>query len=112
MTFDEVRAIARKLPEAEEGTSYGTPALKVRKKLICRLRDEGEVLALRTEPGVNAALIAAEPNVYFTTPHYDGYDYVLVRLARARPADLAPLLADAWALAAPKKLRDAHLRGG
>ena len=38
MTFDDVRKFALLWPEVEDGTSYGTPALKVRKKLLARLR--------------------------------------------------------------------------
>ncbi len=105
LTFDEIRAIALALPGAEEGTSYGTPAFKVKKKLFCRLWEDGEVLAVKTEPGLNEALIASDPEVYFITPHYQDYDYVLVRIGLARSDELASLLADAWSLAAPKSLR-------
>jgi len=106
LTFDDIRAIARGFPEAEEGTSYGTPAFKVRKKMFCRFWEDGEVLVVKTEPGLGEALIAADPKVYFITPHYQDYDYVLVRTGLARPDEMASLLADAWSLAAPKKLRD------
>jgi len=44
MTFDDVRKIALAWPEVEDGTSYGTPALKVRKKLLVRLREDGDSL--------------------------------------------------------------------
>ncbi len=42
MTFDDIRAIALKWPEVSDGTSYGTPALKVRGKLLTRLKEDGE----------------------------------------------------------------------
>ncbi|WP_376698644.1 hypothetical protein [Bradyrhizobium aeschynomenes] len=45
MTFDDVRALALAWPEVEDGTSYGTPALKVRKKLLTRLKEDGDSLA-------------------------------------------------------------------
>ena len=49
MTFDEIRAIALRWPEVEEGTSYGTPALKVRKKMLVRLKEDGDSFVM---PGV------------------------------------------------------------
>lgn len=42
MTFDDVRRISLAWPEVEDGTSYGTPALKVRKKLLARLKEDGD----------------------------------------------------------------------
>jgi hypothetical protein len=42
VTFDDVRKIALAWPEVEDGTSYGTPALKVRKKLLARLKEDEE----------------------------------------------------------------------
>ena len=107
VTFDEIRAIVMNFPETEEGTSHGTPAFRVRKKLFCRLWEDGEVLVVKTESGLVDALITSNPEIYFTTPHYQGYDYVLVCIGLAQSDDLAALLADAWSLAAPKKLRDA-----
>lgn len=50
------------------------------------------------------ALIADSPHVYFTTPHFDGYAAVLVRLAAVDVAELAELLTDSWAVQAPKTL--------
>jgi hypothetical protein len=42
VTFDDIRKIALAWPEVEDGTSYGTPALKVRKKLLVRLKEDGD----------------------------------------------------------------------
>ena len=67
----------------EESTWYGTAALKVRGKGFCRLRDEGATLVV---PVVDLedkeALLRSDPEVFFTTPHYDGHAYVLVHLDR------------------------------
>jgi hypothetical protein len=57
------------------------------------------------------ALLRGDPHVYFTTPHYDGYAYVLVRLAVADPVELAELVEDAWRLVAPKRLVAAYDAG-
>jgi len=103
-TFDDVRTLAVDLPGAEEATSYGTPALKVRKKLFARLREEGDVLVVRVDRDERGALIESEPDVYFVTPHYENYGYVLVRLEVVERDHLREILTDAWWLAAPKKL--------
>jgi len=105
VTFDTVRRLALALPEAAEGTSYGTPAFKVRGKLFARLREEGDVLVVKAAIGHRETLIAARPEIYFVTPHYQDHPYVLVRLPVAEEAALADLLADAWAMVAPTRLR-------
>jgi hypothetical protein len=103
VTFETVRLLALALPDVEEGTSYGTPAFKVRKKLFARLREEG-VLMVKCDLVYKDILLQSQPEIYFTTPHYDGYPGILVRLAVAEEDDLRDLLADAWRLAAPKRL--------
>jgi len=105
-TFEDVPALARDLPGAEESTSYGTPALKVRKKLFARLREEGDVLVVKVDRDERAALIESEPDVYFVTTHYENYGYVLVRLEAVERDQLREILIDSWRLAASKKLRD------
>jgi hypothetical protein len=105
VTFDRLRELALALTEAEEGTSYGTPASKVRGKLFaCVWTKQEDVLVVRCEGGHREALIAARPDVYFVTPHHEPYGYLLVRLAHVEEEDLDGLLADAWHLAAPKRL--------
>jgi len=105
-TWADVVAIAARFPQVEEGTSWGTPALKVGSRgMICRLRTEPDALVLRViDMGEREALLQGDPDVFFTTPHYDGYPYVLARLDRIDPVELAELLEDAWRLRAPKRL--------
>ncbi|GAA3526177.1 MmcQ/YjbR family DNA-binding protein [Aeromicrobium panaciterrae] len=104
VTWDDVVALATALPEVEVTTSYGTPALKVAGKLMGRLRNDSDgSLALKTSE--KEALVASDDPAYFTTPHYDGYAYVLVNLDLVDPAQLPELLDDAWHLAAPAKSR-------
>lgn len=103
--WPDVVAAGRELPEVEEGTWYRTPCLRVRKKSFCRLKEDGETLVVRVvDLQDKEALLRGNPDVYFTTPHYDGYPYVLVRLADADPAELRELLEDAWRMVAPKRL--------
>jgi hypothetical protein len=104
MTWEDVVALGRRLPEVEVATSYGTPALKVRRKLLTRLRREDDSLVL---PGVGAderdMLIEADPRVFHTTPHYEGYPSVLARLGPLAPAQLSPFLLRRWRAIAPRR---------
>lgn len=105
-TEDDVRAIALSLPATEERPSYGTPGFRVKDKLFARIREEHEVLVVWcADEGEKDFLIRAEPDKFFTTPHYDGYPMVLVRLPAVERDELAELLTDAWRTRAPKRLR-------
>jgi hypothetical protein len=103
VNFAAVRTIALALPEVEEGTSFGTPAFKLRKTLLARLREQG-VLVVRIDLADKEFLIGAKPEVYFTTPHYDGYPAVLVRLKAATPHELRQLLTASWRFVAPPRI--------
>jgi hypothetical protein len=73
---------------------------------------EGDILGVRvSDEGVKFALIADEPRVYFTTPHFDGYPAVLVRLAEIAVPDLEELITEAWLTQAPRKLVQEFLTG-
>jgi hypothetical protein len=103
--WPDVVAAGRRLPEVEEGTWFRTPCLRVRKKSFCRMKEDGETLVIRVlDLEDKEALLRGNPDVYFTTPHYDGYAYVLVRLAAADSAELGELVEDAWRLVAPKRV--------
>ncbi len=112
-TWEDVVAIGTRFPRVEVGTSYGTPALRVAKRgLICRLRTNPDALVLRViDMGDREALLQGDPEVFFTTPHYDGYPYVLVKLDRVDPVELAELIEDAWRLQAPKRVAAEHDAG-
>ena len=93
-TFEDVRRLAAELPEVTETTSYGTPAMAVRKKSFCRLWgerehrrdgvDDSEVLVVFCDADEKGALIDASGGVLFSTPHYEGYGAMLIRLADVR----------------------------
>ena len=71
---------------------------------------EGDILAVRvSDEGVKFALIADEPGIYFTTPHFDGYPAVLVELAEIEVPGLEELITEAWLTQAPKKLVEEFL---
>jgi hypothetical protein len=113
-TFADVRRLTAHMPEVSESTSYGTPSLKVRKKGFCRLWSEREhdrddvhdteVLVVFVELEEKSALIGSSGGVLFSTPHYEGYGAMLVRLDDVDLDDLAGYLEDSYRLKAPRTL--------
>jgi hypothetical protein len=103
ITFETVRAIGRTLPDVEEGTMYGTPALTVRGHWMVLVPThksaEPGSLAVRVDFAQRDEMIAAEPAVYYVKEHYASYPVVLVRLARVHPDALEDLVRTAWRLA-------------
>jgi hypothetical protein len=103
MTFDDVRRIALAWPEVEDGTSYGTPALKVRKKMLARLKDDGDSLVMPgIPPDEREMLIEHKPDLFYLTDHYRDYPMVLIRLSKATRAAVEPLLRRHWRTLASK----------
>lgn len=99
-----LRRLALALPDTEEGTSWGTPSWRVRKKMFARVRDDGEAVVVRVDRGERELLIGAEPDVFYITDHYRNYHYMLVRLEAIPEDELAEVLEDSWRRAAPKTL--------
>jgi hypothetical protein len=105
MTWDDVLAIGLRLPGMERSTSYGTPALKVRGKLVTRLRFEDDSLVLPSvPPDEREMLISLDPQVFHVTHHYHGYPMVLARLAPLKPDRLRPFLVRRWREVAAKRM--------
>jgi hypothetical protein len=117
--WDDVRRIALALPEAEERESRGLRQWRVKDKLFVWERPlrrsdvealgpdapEGPILGARVEHLVaKEALLADDPGVFFTTPHFDGYPAVLVRLDEIGLDDLHEVIVEAWLNRAPKRL--------
>ena len=67
LTFDDVRQIALALPEVEEGTSYGTPAFKVKDKFLSRLKEDGETLVVKIDFDERDILMAANSETFYIT---------------------------------------------
>lgn len=118
-TWEDVRRIALALPETSERSSFGSPHWRVKDKGFVWERPlrradldalgvdapDGPILGVRVaDVGVKEALVADDPVVFFTTPHFDGYPAVLVRLERIAVDELDELIVDAWLLRAPKRL--------
>ncbi|HTQ81083.1 MAG TPA: MmcQ/YjbR family DNA-binding protein [Thermoanaerobaculia bacterium] len=104
VSFDTVRELALALPGVEEGTSYGTPALKVKGKFLLRLREDGESLAVRLDFDTRDLRLQADPEAFFLTDHYRGYPAILVRLSAVSIEALQEVIEEAWRFVAPKRL--------
>ena len=118
-TWDDVANVVGELQLTEERAPH---EWRVGKKLIAwerplRTSDydaltavgveppQGDILGVRVaDEGVKFALIAEEPELYFTTPHFDGYPAVLVKLAAIDEGGLRELIVEAWLTQAPKRL--------
>jgi hypothetical protein len=107
-TEADVRRIALALPETAERPSYGTPGFRVKDRLFARIhQDSGVLVVWCADELEKESLIDSQPEAFFTTPHYDGYPHVLVRLEAIGLDQLEALLVDAWRIRAPKRLREA-----
>jgi hypothetical protein len=100
INFDTVRHIGLALSGVEESTAFGQPALKIHGKLLATLpvnrSAEPDSILVRVDFDDRAELLAAEPDIYYVTDHYVGYDAVLVRLSRVNPDMLVDLLGMAY----------------
>jgi hypothetical protein len=101
--WDDLFALAGELPEFEESTSYGRPALKVRGKFFAALRTDPDAIVVKCDLEEKPLLLDAHPSVLFETPHYHGYGAMLIRLDAPLDA-VREFLFDSWLLAAPKRL--------
>jgi hypothetical protein len=106
--WETVTELGSQLPEVVEGTSYGTPALKVRGKMFARLREDGDTLVVFTDFLEREALTQGDPETFFITPHYEDYPLVLIALERVDAQELRELLVESWRERAPKRLLRAY----
>lgn len=116
ITFDTVRKIALALPGVEEGSAHGSPALKVRGRLLAcisthRSAEPGS-LVVCLDFSDRDELLAAAPDAYYVTHHYIPYPAVLVRLAKINPDALRDLLGMAHKFAAKKAKRPRPIKRG
>jgi hypothetical protein len=123
-TWDDVARLALALPETTERLSRERRQWCVKDKLFVWERPlrrsdlealgdaapDGPILGARVEHLIaKEALLADDPGVYFTTPHFEGYPAVLVRLEEIGLEDLNELTVEAWLARAPKRLAQAYL---
>jgi hypothetical protein len=119
-TWEDVRRLALALPETSEDASRrGRASWRVRGKLFVWERPlrqsdlhalgeeapDGPILGARVEHlGAKEALLADDPRVFFTTPHFDGYPAILVRLQAIGLGDLEEVVVEAWLARAPQRM--------
>jgi hypothetical protein len=103
MNWDDVCRIARTLPDAEETTSYGQPCFKVNGRPFVNTGRVAGAIVTRAPDDERDLLIAARPDAYFTTPHYDGWEAVLVRLDAVDDDELAGRIEDSYVFMQSKK---------
>jgi hypothetical protein len=123
-SWDDVRRLALALPETSEGVSrdlrrwvvkdkgfvWERPLRRSDLEALGDAAPDGPILGARVEHLVaKEALLADDPSVYFTTPHFDGYPAVLVRLEEIGGEDLEELIVEAWLARAPKRLVKEYL---
>jgi len=92
ITYAQVVKLAKTYPGVEETTSWGNPSLKVKGKLLAVLKEDEETLVLRVPMEMKDFLLGADPGLFWTTPHYDGYAAVLIRLKKLKMAELKDLM--------------------
>ena len=123
-TWEDVRRIALALPETRETISRDLARWEVKDKGFVWERPlrrpdlealgdaapDGPILGARVEHLVaKEAVLADDPNIFFTTPHFDGYPAVLVRLEEISAEDLEEVIVEAWLCRAPKRLAQSYL---
>jgi hypothetical protein len=108
--WETVRELALSFPEAEE-SGDDRVAYRVRGKIFAwaaRERDGGG-LGIRVERDEKLLILDSNPDVYFTSPHYDGWPGVQIRLEHIEREELRQRLEDAWLIQAPKRLAAAYV---
>lgn len=123
-SWDDVRRLALALPRTDERLSRGNAHWRVRDKgfvwerplrssdlrALGTAAPTGPILGVRVEHlGAKEALLADDPAVFFTTPHFDGYPAVLVRLERIGVEELNELIVEAWLCRAPKRVAQEYI---
>jgi hypothetical protein len=123
-SWEDVRRIALDLPETDEGTTHGNRSWRVKEKGFVWERPlrrgdldalgdaapDGPILGARVENEMaKEALVANDPDVFFTTPHFNGYPAILIQLDHISVEDLTEVIVEAWLAKAPKRLVKEYL---
>ena len=109
VSYHRYLKLALSLPGAEESTCYGTPAVRVKGKILSRLRIEAEGgLALRCDFLDRQILLQSNPDAFFLVDHYRNSPAILIRLNRIGRVELSDVVTRAWRIVAPKRLVEAY----
>jgi hypothetical protein len=101
--FELVCAPLFTLPGVEASTSYNTPAVKFKKTLLVRLREDNSSIVIRVAPADRDRLLRDRSEVFFLTEHYQAYPYVLAHLQLLQPDELYDLIKPRWESLQPKR---------
>lgn len=120
-TWDDVRRIALGLPETAERDgsqwrvkdklfAWERPLRKADLEALSDAAPKGQILGARVpDVGAKEALLADDPEVFFTTPHFDGYPAILIQLDKIGVPELEEVLVEGWLAQAPKRLAAQYL---
>jgi hypothetical protein len=104
-TFEDVRAIAMGLPEAEEILTWGTDVtFRVRSKIFAIGADGSDSVSIKATPMSQADLIEHDPESFRPSAYVGRYGWVTADLARTDGELLRALIVEAWRMTAPKRL--------
>jgi len=104
MTLAQITKLLGRFPGLETSTSYGTPAFRVRKKLLLRMHPSEPAAVLRISClDEQEALIAMDSKTFYITSHYEGHPFVLARLSKVKSRQLLEIVEASWRQAASKR---------
>lgn len=102
--FDIVKRFALNYPGTEEGVSHeGTPSVKVRGKLMCRLHDSGEFIPIRLDFPLRDKYLESHPEIFHLPEHFKNYPYVCMWIHDYNLELLREVLELSWKGLATKK---------
>jgi hypothetical protein len=109
-TEKDVRRIALSLPETTEKPWFNTPGFRVKDKGFLRIRAEAEggLVVFVADLGEKDAMLASDPEKFYTTPHYDGHPTILVNLKKVGVKELRELIVESWRCKAPKRVLETY----
>lgn len=106
--FEAVKNIALTFPDTEESISYeGTPSIKVRGKLMCRLHDSGEFIPIRLDFEIRDKYLDSHPEIFHLPDHFKSYPYICMWIQNYDKKLLTEVLELSWkGLATKKRLKE------
>ncbi|TXF76036.1 MmcQ/YjbR family DNA-binding protein [Chryseobacterium sp.] len=103
--FEAVKNIALTFPDTEESVSHeGTPSVKVRGKLMCRLHDSGAFIPIRLDFEIRDRYLDSHPEIFHLPDHFKAYPYICMWIHHYDKKLLTEVLEHSWKGLATKKM--------